>query len=361
MLYICLIILLLSSAVVAQIGPITETITNVLVNETWDNANDGASGEWLRVAHVKQHGCVRAFVTPLSGLPTNLAKGVFAQNVTYPAFIRFSNSIGRAFFPMGNPMDYNASDAKPDVRGMAFKLFNVTEKFLIPNVDTQTFTFTTANTAFIDNQVNGQAFFEAVQGGILDLNLWFGKHPHLTLLYFASSGTGVVPDLLSTNWWQAAPQSHGVNQWCKYHVYPCTSERQTSKLGNIGPFDFDYYREKLVQDLSEGAACMKWAVQFYANEQTTPINDSTVEWKTPFYDIAQVEIPQQAWGTPGQEAFCASMSFNPASTIAEHQIVGETQIIRTSVYQALGQLRRKLSNQSTNDATYEDWLNYPNM
>jgi len=55
------------------------------------------------------------------------------------------------------------------------------------------------------------------------------------------------------------------------------------------------------------------------------------------------------------------MSFNPASTIAEHQIVGETQIIRTSVYQALGQLRRKLSNQSTNDATYEDWLNYPNM
>jgi len=116
-----------------------------------------------------------------------------------------------------------------------------------------------------------------------------------------------------------------------------------------------------MRDLSSEPGCFRWAVQFYDNEQTTPVNDSTVEWKTPFTDIAQIDIPVQNWGTTGQEAFCASMSFNPASTIAEHALVGEGQQIRKSVYTALGQMRRKLSGQSTNDVTYQDWVHYPNM
>jgi len=156
-----------------------------------------------------------------------------------------------------------------------------------------------------------------------------------------------------------------VGQTAKYHLYPCASALQRTELAeessSIGPFDFNYFREVLKKNLSEAPACFKWAVQFYENEETTPVNDSTIEWKTPFYDVAEVHIPVQSWGTVAQEAFCAMMSFNPASTIVDHELIGPFQMIRKAVYTTLGQLRRKLSNQSLNDVTYQDWLNYPNM
>jgi len=242
---------------------------------------------------------------------------------------------------------------------MAFKLFNVSGNFMIPNVDTQTFTFTTDNVGFLDTQENALSFFQAVQSGKLALAAWIAEHPILGTLLLATGASGVVTDLLSTNFWQAVPQSHGVNVWCKYLIYPCSSSVKGEM--DVGPFDFNYYREVLLQDLSNAPGCLRWAVQFYADENTTPLNDSTVEWQTPFYDIAEVNIPTQTWGTPGQEAFCAMMSFNPASTITEHRLVGITQKVRTAVYTQLGQLRRQISGQSLNDVTYQDFLNYPNL
>jgi len=175
-------------------------------------------GQWLRNAHAKQHGCLQAYITPLQGLPSNLAVGIFAQPVTYPAFIRYSNGLGRGFFPLSNPMDSNGSDANPDVRGMAFKIFNVSGNWTIPNVDTQTFTFTGDNIGFLDSQENTLSYFQAIQGGKLATAAWMIRHPHLSRLLIGTAHTGVIPSLLNGNFWQAAPQSHGVGQTAKYHL-----------------------------------------------------------------------------------------------------------------------------------------------
>jgi len=100
----------------------------------------------------------------------------------------------------------------------------------------------------------------------------------------------------------------------------------------------------------------------YSDPVSTPLNDSTVVWTTPFYDIANITILQQDFGTSAaQEAFCGAMSFNPASSLADHTPVGNLQAIRSRVYTDMATLRRQLSGQSTADATYEDWLNYPDM
>jgi hypothetical protein len=45
----------------------------------------------------------------------------------------------------------------------------------------------------------------------------------------AQANTGIIGDLLSTNWNQAVPQLHGVNSvGAKYQIYPCEEERQRS-------------------------------------------------------------------------------------------------------------------------------------
>lgn len=95
------------------------------------------ASQWLREAHAKQHGCVIAYVTPDSNLASNLAQGIFAVNTTYPAFIRFSNGVGRGFLPSSTPNFANESDAIPDIRGMGLKLFNVTGPFVTPGYNTQ--------------------------------------------------------------------------------------------------------------------------------------------------------------------------------------------------------------------------------
>ncbi len=102
------------------------------------------------------------------------------------------------------------------------------------------------------------------------------------------------------------------------------------------------------------------AVQFFDNNDTTPIDDATVQWNTPFYDIATVFIPMQSAWSEKQEEFCRWMSFNPGDSVAAHQPVGILQEIRTAVYQSMATLRHQLQDESNDDATYAQWQEYPN-
>ena len=70
---------------------------------------------YLRDAHAKAHGCVKAEVQVLPGLSTELRQGVFSEpGKTWHATMRLSN---------GNA--YPQFDSIRDARGMAIKLFDV--------------------------------------------------------------------------------------------------------------------------------------------------------------------------------------------------------------------------------------------
>jgi hypothetical protein len=112
-----------------------DTVTSIFTSETQNQNKAGLSGEWLRNAHAKQHGCIQAFLTPLDNLSPALAQGIFSHNTSYPAFIRFSNGMGRGFVPLTGAA--NQSDVVPDIRGMGIKLFNVSETIITPGYDTQ--------------------------------------------------------------------------------------------------------------------------------------------------------------------------------------------------------------------------------
>ena len=92
----------------------------------------------LRQIHTKMHGCVKAAFTIELNLPAELKIGVFSQEKTYHAWVRFSNANTKP-----------KADKKKDVRGVAIKLMGVpgekilndehlqnTQDFLLMNTET---------------------------------------------------------------------------------------------------------------------------------------------------------------------------------------------------------------------------------
>jgi len=171
--------------------------------------------------------------------------------------------------------------------------------------------------------------------------------------------------LLTTTWYQSVAQSHGPIP-AKYSIYPCNSvwaeakKEQTYSRMKRGVLDPNFLRTALLADLSASGVCWKMAVQFYMDNETTPL-DAPVSWTSQFYEIAEIDLLQQTFGTQGQEDFCGYMNFNPGSSIQDHAPVGVIQAIRSAVYPAMGALRHQLSGLGNDDASINDWLNYPNM
>lgn len=85
------------------------------------------------------------------------------QNSSYPAFIRFSNGEGRGFVPI---FGTNTSDAVPDTRGFAIKLFGVKGPKVLPGQEsdeTQDFLLITSPTNFLGTLDQAVSFFQAAR------------------------------------------------------------------------------------------------------------------------------------------------------------------------------------------------------
>jgi catalase len=76
--------------------------------------NRERTGHFHGEVHVKTHGCAVAEFRVLPNLPPELAQGLFQNERTYSAVVRFSNSAGQP-----------QADLIPDVRGLAIKVFGV--------------------------------------------------------------------------------------------------------------------------------------------------------------------------------------------------------------------------------------------
>ena len=72
------------------------------------------SGQYQGDVHVKVHGCATGEFRVLPNLPAELAQGVFAEERTFQAVVRFSNSASQP-----------QPDFIPDGRGLAIKLLDV--------------------------------------------------------------------------------------------------------------------------------------------------------------------------------------------------------------------------------------------
>ncbi|NWD92065.1 catalase family protein, partial [Pseudomonas sp. K5002] len=295
---------------------------------------------YLRDAHAKAHGCVKAEVSVLADLDPALRQGVFAEpGKTWQAMMRLSN---------GNA--YPQFDSIRDARGMAIKLLDVPGKQLLADQQArgeQDFVMFSHPNFFVSDvaeyaqnisaQADGKkvmAFFPGV-----DPRSWQVRHLFIALATLAPPPVSPT----QTTYFSVSPYKFGAAnakfrvapdpQGCPAYVLP----KQNQDLPN-------FLRSALNQQLSTDrvAACFVLQIQRQNPQKFMPIEDTSIEWKesdAPFETVAKVVIPAQDFDTPALNLACDNQSFNPWFGVEAHRPIGGINRLRKAVYEAVSDYR----------------------
>lgn len=297
------------------------------------------SGNVLRDAHPKAHGCVRAEFHVSKSLPKNLAKGIFVPDKTYSAWIRFSNASG----------DATQADDKKDARGMAIKILGVSGKKILENDDqamTQDFIMINHPVFFVDEPHRYLAFIEDMnsKSTLKKLHVPFALGFQGTINALRASNSK-ISNPLQARYWSMVPYQLGLGadrQAVKYSARPCSSH--LNQIPNKPSPNF--LREALQNTLNKNDACMEFLIQPRTSNKML-IEDSMTEWQetqAPFYQVATIHIPQQIFDTPEQNQFCENLSFTPWHSLPEHRPLGAINRLRKVIYENISLIRHEMNS-----------------
>lgn len=295
---------------------------------------------YLRDAHAKAHGCVKAQVTVLQNLDPALRQGVFAEpGKTWQAVMRLSN---------GNA--YPQFDSLRDARGMALKLLDVPGTQLMPSQQgrsEQDFVMFNHPNFFVSDvaeyrqnigaQADGRkimAFFPSP-----DPRSWQVRHLFIALATLSPAPASPT----QSTYFSVSPYKFGSAN-AKYRVTPDPGSCPAYTLPAQNEALPNFLRSALNQQLSRDRvpACFMLQIQRQNANHFMPIEDTSIEWKeadAPFETVAKVTIAAQDFDTPHENLACDNLSFNPWHGIEEHRPIGGINRLRKAVYEAVSQYR----------------------
>ena len=280
------------------------------------------AGRRERVLHVKAHVGVVGNLTILAQDPHRV--GVFSGDpASYPVYVRFSNSAGR-----------RQSDGAPDARGIALKLVGVEGPKLIPGLEkarTQDFLFISDPAIAFRNPEEFMTFVRASKDGPLPLLprffSGFGLSRGFPLLK-RLLGASKVASFATHAFYTAVPISFGTTA-AKLALFPLAPAETPPAHGP------DALRQDLLRRLGVGALSWTLSAQFFEDDQSTPIEDASVEWTGPWVELARLSIPGQ---DPDSEigkrinALVDELSFDPWHAIEAHRPLGAIMRARAVAY-----------------------------
>jgi catalase len=301
---------------------------------------------YLRDAHAKAHGCVRAEVQVLSDLAPALRQGVFAEpGKTWQAMMRLSN---------GNA--YPQLDSIKDARGMALKLLNVPGAQLLADQQgrgQQDFVMFSHPNFFVSDVAEYQQNIGAQADGKTVLAFFPGWDPRrwqIRHLLIAFGTLAPAPDSpTQVTYYSVSPYKFGAAN-AKFRVMPDPHSCPTYDLPALNQKLPNFLRTALNQQLSTDRvpACFVLQIQRQDASKYMPIEDTSIEWKesdAPFETVARVKIPAQDFDTPALNLACDNQSFNPWFGIAEHRPIGGINRLRKAVYEAVSDYRHSRNAQ----------------
>ena len=295
---------------------------------------------YLRDAHAKAHGCVKAQVQVLPDLPGELRQGVFSEpGKTWQATMRLSN---------GNA--YPQFDSIRDARGMAIKLHDVPGKQLLGDQaqrNEQDFVMFSHPNFFVSDVAEYRQNVAAQADGKKLMAFFPGWDPHdwqVRHLFIALATLSPAPaSPTQTTYFSVSPYKFGEAN-AKFRVMPdpdsCpayTLAAQNRKLPN-------FLRSALNQQLStdRAPACFVLQIQRQDANKYMPIEDTSIEWResdAPFQTVARITLPAQDFDTPALNLQCDNLSFNPWFGIEAHRPIGGINRLRKAVYEAVSDYR----------------------
>ena len=295
---------------------------------------------YLRDAHAKAHGCVKAEVNVLPELAQPLRQGVFSEpGKTWQAMIRLSN---------GNA--YPQFDSLRDARGMAIKLFDVSGKPLLgdrPAQGEQDFVMFSHANFFVSDvaeyrqnvaaQADGKKIMAFFPGW--DPRTWQVRH-----LFIALATLAPPPDSpTQTTYFSVSPYKFGEAN-AKFRVMPDPDSCPAYTLPQQNHDLPNFLRSALSQQLSTDRvpACFVLQIQRQDANKYMPIEDTSIEWReqdSPFETVARITLPAQDFDTPALNLACDNLSFNPWFGIEAHRPIGGINRLRKAVYEAVSDYR----------------------
>ncbi|WP_447970024.1 catalase family protein [Nitrospira sp. M1] len=314
-----------------------QTVENIKTLLSTQLAKQYEGQEFLRDTHPKSNGCVKARFIVDEDIPEQYQVGVFQKGMSYPAWMRFSNSA-----PEVTP------DKDKDFRGLAIKLMGVEgERLPIPGDEqhTQDFLFIAFPGFFAGTPKDFFEFFDGeFNGGTFATAGYFSKRPRA--LKNTLIGRKQFANPLEITWFSVAPFQLGAPNpdgsavAVKYKVKSCI-ERQSPLPDNPSG---DYLEEAMAKDLAQGDWCLEFLIQVQKDPETMPIEDTLAIWdenESPFIKIATIDIPQQTFTSDAQKLFCEDLSFNPWHGLTVHKPLGGINRARRDEMKAISDLRLK--------------------
>ncbi|MGZ5134370.1 MAG: hypothetical protein ACXWCG_04440 [Flavitalea sp.] len=286
-----------------------------------------------RIFHKKTIGLANAELTINKNLPEFLKQGLFREEKSYKAWIRFTN---------GSPDD--EPDIKKAARGMAIKILDVggfefldmdpegnTQDIILFNNPTFTPGLAELQLAGVKAATAGNLF----KSGVAAVPIFLRQlRAGIAFLRFARI---LTPSVLEEIYYSGTPYSFGSGSAIKWRARPLKT------LTSIMPKNpsRNYLRDRLKKDLSDPKEEISFelSIQFCQNPRTEPIDDSTVEWKTKFHPIGTITLPKQNIDTNERQKKSKQLSFCPGHSIKEHAPQGGVNLVRMKVYKILANER----------------------
>ena len=285
-----------------------------------------------RALHRKQRVGLRGVLTVPADLPEHAAHGLFARPGDHDVLIRLSNGgVDRA------------KDATADIRGFAIKVQGVTGPGAL-GVET-----TSQDFLLINQPVFGigsaDEFVGLVDASAMGRRQLFG---YMIGRYGVSGG---IAKLKATAAGLARPFS-GFATETFYSAAPiaCGPYAVRVRLVPVDPAPPTPNAKKdwaadVAARVMAGALHFDLQLQFFTDEASTPIEDATVDWPSPYLSVGRLTVPQADLTAPpgaATQQAAEAGAFDPWSALVEHRPLGEIMRARKAAYRT-SQLGRGLS------------------
>lgn len=316
----------------------------------------------VRASHAKSTACATGELVIANDLPQELAQGLFAKAGTHPIAVRFAQGPGETL-----------GDRVSTHRGMSIKVFGATgEKLPGHDVDTQDFVLATGPTfpsgtarGFLrDGTVIGTsaALPEGAKSAVSSLarNLnkvlnAVGATPSPKADFFGHPFSHPLGD----SYFSQAPLRWG-DYVAKVAAFPSSVYQDQLRDWQLDPHaDEDGFRHAAIAFFAEHDVIFELRVQLWANAETQPIEDASIEWPaqdSQYRTVATIRLPRQDVYSPERvRYFDEIMTFRPAHSLAAHRPLGSVMRARLQVYQALSAFRHRENGiPEANTATIEE-------
>ena len=328
-----------------------ETIQQL--NATFDKILDTTAkdyGHAVRSVHAKAHGILQGKLTVASGLPPELAQGMFATAGEHTVFMRLST---------------NAGDILPDAislpRGMALKVLDV-EGERLPGAEGRTQNFVMVNGAVFqaktadkflgslktlagttDKMEGTKTVLSTVMRGVSSALETIGVESAA----IQSLGGAPNVDPLGETYYSVTPFRYG-DYIAKFAVVPVSDDLKSITKTEIDTTDRpDAIRQNVEGEMLLIDGVWEVRVQLCRDLEKQPIEDPTVEWKeddSPFQTVATIHAGRQdSWDAGQVQKVNEEMRFSPWIGLVAHQPLGNINRARKEPYEHSAEYRARFN------------------